>query len=129
MRVEDVLDELAKAATDRSRSEQVGDTARHLLAEFARLFAATAARVRQVDLAESDAAERARVAAEAAEAAAAAAAANVPFDPAKHSIQEVKAHLLVSDAAERDRVLSAERKGRARVTILDDVDVAAAKGA
>lgn len=42
------------------------------------------------------------------------------FDPADHKIEEVQAYLADADEAERDRVLAAERDGKARVTILND---------
>ncbi len=40
------------------------------------------------------------------------------FDPNKHSVAEVQAHLESADEAERERVLEAERAGKARTTLL-----------
>lgn len=50
-----------------------------------------------------------------------------PFDPAQHNVDEVRAYLDgTTDEAERQRVLDAERNGKARSTILDAYTVDAA---
>jgi hypothetical protein len=41
-----------------------------------------------------------------------------PFDPSAENFQPVLDYLAAADPAERDRVLAAERAGRARVSIL-----------
>jgi trigger factor len=41
------------------------------------------------------------------------------FDPAEHNRDQVLEHLAGADGAERERVLTAERAGRARKTILE----------
>lgn len=41
------------------------------------------------------------------------------FDPSKHSVEDVNAHLEQADEAERERVLTAEAAGKARKTILE----------
>jgi hypothetical protein len=40
------------------------------------------------------------------------------FDPARHTIEQVQAHLATADDAERTRVLDAERAGKARQGLL-----------
>lgn len=42
------------------------------------------------------------------------------FEPAEHTVAEVREHLEVSSHAERQRVMAAERSGRARKRILGD---------
>lgn len=42
------------------------------------------------------------------------------FDPAEHSVSEVKAYLEDADEEERQRVLEAERHGKARKSLLPD---------
>lgn len=42
------------------------------------------------------------------------------FDPAEHGIHEVRAYLKDADDEERQRVLDAERNGKARKTLLPD---------
>jgi trigger factor len=39
------------------------------------------------------------------------------FEPGDHSVAEVKAHLDAADDAEKERVLEAERAGKARTTL------------
>lgn len=46
------------------------------------------------------------------------ATAPAPFDPAEHTVDEVKAHFDGADDAERARVLDAERTGKARAGVL-----------
>jgi len=42
------------------------------------------------------------------------------YDPSEHTVEEVNAHLdVVQDQTERERILSAEREGKARKTILE----------
>lgn len=40
------------------------------------------------------------------------------FDPADHNVDEVEEYLATADASERERVLDAERKGKARKRLL-----------
>lgn len=42
-----------------------------------------------------------------------------PFDPAEHTVAEVEKHLAGADDTERERVLAAERAGKARSSLLD----------
>lgn len=42
------------------------------------------------------------------------------FDPAKHSVKDVKAYLETADEAERERVLTAEKEGQARPTLVEN---------
>jgi hypothetical protein len=42
------------------------------------------------------------------------------YDPSQHSVDEVQDYLASADDAERDRVLAAERDGKARKTILGE---------
>lgn len=42
------------------------------------------------------------------------------FDPADHSVEEVKAYLEDANEEERQRVLEAEKNGKARKTLLSD---------
>lgn len=42
------------------------------------------------------------------------------FDPSKHKVEEVNAYLADADEEERERVLAAERDGKARTSILSD---------
>lgn len=46
--------------------------------------------------------------------------ADEPYDPSQHTVDEVQEYLATADDAERDRVLAAERDGKARVGILGD---------
>ena len=41
------------------------------------------------------------------------------FDPARHSVEDVKAYLAGADENERARVVDVERSGKARATLLD----------
>ncbi|NUR28505.1 MAG: hypothetical protein HOV76_32385 [Hamadaea sp.] len=41
------------------------------------------------------------------------------FDPGQHTVEEVAAYLTEADDAERERVLTAERDGKARKSLLD----------
>jgi hypothetical protein len=43
-----------------------------------------------------------------------------PYDPAAHSVPQVRAYLARADDAERTRVLDAERAGKARRGVLGD---------
>lgn len=45
-----------------------------------------------------------------------------PYDPAEHTVEQVNDHLatLADDDPERQRILDAERDGKARAGILDD---------
>lgn len=43
---------------------------------------------------------------------------DVAFDPAKHSVEEVLAHLATADETEQARVRAAEADGKARTTII-----------
>lgn len=47
------------------------------------------------------------------------------FDPSTHSVEDVRAHLASADDAERDRVLTAERDGKARTTLLESPEATA----
>lgn len=40
------------------------------------------------------------------------------FDPSDHTVDEVKAHLENADDAERERVLDAEKAGKARTSLI-----------
>lgn len=42
------------------------------------------------------------------------------FDPSEHNIAEVEKHLAAADDTERERVLAAEREGKARKSLLSD---------
>lgn len=42
------------------------------------------------------------------------------FDPSKHNVDEVNQYLADADEEERERVLAAERDGKARTSILPD---------
>jgi hypothetical protein len=42
------------------------------------------------------------------------------FDPADHNIEEVEAYIASADATERERILAAEREGKARKGILGE---------
>lgn len=48
-----------------------------------------------------------------------ASAGSAEYDPAEHTVAEVQDYLAAADDAERDRVLSAERGGKARSSLLD----------
>lgn len=45
--------------------------------------------------------------------------AGVVFDPGAHTVDEVNAYLASADPDERERVVEAEKAGKARVTILE----------
>ena len=42
-----------------------------------------------------------------------------PFDPSEHTVEEVVAYMKGADVVEVNRVLGAERGGKARVGVLD----------
>jgi trigger factor len=44
---------------------------------------------------------------------------STPFDPSAHTVEEVRAHLDQATPSERDRVLQAERDGKARSSLID----------
>lgn len=44
------------------------------------------------------------------------------YDPADHKVEEVQEYLATADEAERERVLEAERNGKARTTLLSDTE-------
>lgn len=51
-----------------------------------------------------------------------------PFTPSERGVREVLAHLKQADEDERERVLTAEREGKARRTILDQYEQAGGDG-
>lgn len=46
-----------------------------------------------------------------------------PFDPSKHSVNDVRAHLETASPEEAERVLEAERNGKARSSLVGSAPV------